>query len=204
MKSECLSCGLWKYSTHTCIKGRGILDKTTNLILIGEAPGSEEAHKGQVFVGKAGKKLGYLIEPYRKDLVVYITNAVKCYPPVSTHFPEKGFRVPKLEEILLCRPLLLEELSQAPDNVLLMPLGNTALSALMAEKRTGITKVLGKFHHVKMDNNVTYTVLPNYHPSYILRNANNKPAFESVMETAVKYLHGEIECQPLQENNKTS
>lgn len=204
MRPECQLCGLWKYSTHNCIKGRGILDKTTNLILIGEAPGSEEAHKGQVFVGKAGRLLGHLIEPYRKNLAVYITNAVKCYPPVSTHFPEKGFRVPKESEITLCRALLIEELNQASDNVLLMPLGNTALSTLMAEKRRGITKALGKFHHVKMANNVTYTVLPNFHPSYILRNANNRPAFESVMETAVKYLHGEIECQPLQENNKTS
>ena len=108
-----------------------------------------------------------------------------------------------MSEIELCRPRLLAELAQAPNVSLLMPLGNTALTTLlMNNKHEGITKVLGKFRPIKMDNGKVYTVLPNYHPSYIVRNASMKPKFEQVLEQAVKFLNGDVTClEYLQESN---
>lgn len=200
---ECQQCGLYKYSSCPCIIGKGTLNKKTNLFLIGEAPGPDESKRGEVFIGRAGKMLDKMIKPFTKDLTIYITNSVKCYPPVSTRFPEKGFRVPKISEIELCRRFLLEELSLAPNVVLLMPLGNTALTTILLDKHEGITKAIGKFRQVTMGNGITYTVLPNYHPSYVLRNNNHRPEFERVMGLAVKYIHGELNCLTnSQENNK--
>ena len=203
MDKVCEECGLWQYSDKPCIQGRGTLNTNTHLFLIGEAPGPEESKKGQVFIGRAGRKLEDMLKPYRKNLNIYITNTVKCYPPVSTTNPEKGFRVPKQSEILLCRKFLLEELAQTNDHVLLMPLGNTALSTILLDKHEGITKALGKFKQVDLGNGHIYTVLPNYHPSYILRNANMRPMFERVMDIATQYVfNGDSNCLiNSQENN---
>lgn len=204
MDKVCQECGLWQYSNKPCIQGRGILNKYTHLFLIGEAPGSEEAKRGQVFIGRAGRKLEDMIKPYRKYYNIYITNTVKCYPPVSTTNPEKGFRVPKPSEILLCRKFLLEELNQTSTQVLLMPLGNTALYTLLLEKHEGITKALGRFKQITLENGNIYTVLPNYHPSYILRNNKMRSGFERVMDIAAQYMsHGNTDwIQDSQKNNK--
>lgn len=203
MDTNCEKCGLYKYSETPCIQGKGVLDDTTNIFLIGEAPGPDESHKGQVFIGRAGKKLDSMLRPFRERLNIYITNTVKCYPPISTSNPKKGFRVPKMSEIELCRPKLLAELAQAPNCTLLMPLGNTALTTLLMDnKHEGITKAIGKFRPIKMDNGKVYTVLPNYHPSYIVRNNTRKPEFEKVLEQAVQFLNGDLTCLDyLQENN---
>lgn len=201
MDKCCEECGLYQYSPCIHINGRGVLDKTTNVILIGEAPGPDEAKKGRVFIGRAGRTLDSMLKAYQDDLVIYITNSVKCFPPISTTNPEKGFRVPKYTEIELCKGFLIEELELASKDVLLMPLGNTALSALLGKEHKGITKVLGQFTQVLMDNNVTYTALPNYHPSYILRNYHKREDFEKVMKIAVDYVkRRNSNC--LQENNK--
>lgn len=203
MNENCKKCGLYMYSNKPCIQGRGVLDDTTNIFLIGEAPGPDESKKGEVFVDRAGRKLESMLNPYRSDLRMYITNTVKCYPPVSVLQPEKGFRVPKMSEIELCRPFLMDELAKAPNVVLLMPLGNTALTTiLMNEKHEGITKVAGRLQSITLENGTSYTMLPNYHPSYILRNPKRQQDFDEVMRIAVKFLHGELTClDNLQENN---
>lgn len=65
------------------------------IILIGEAPGTEEAKAGIPFIGRAGKRLDKLIKESLEDNSAFITNMVKCFPPISTKEPTKGFRIPK-------------------------------------------------------------------------------------------------------------
>lgn len=187
----CEKCQLYKYSDNPVINGRG--SANPNLILIGEAPGCDEAKKGEVFIGKAGRKLNQMLKNYQ-DLNIYITNAVKCFPPLSVLNPKKGFRVPKLTEIDFCKTLLISELSTITEHLqksttstkatefttpVLMPLGNTALYALTG-KQGGITSSLGIITQVQLGN-YTYSIIPNYHPSYICRNPKMEVKFIETM-----------------------
>ena len=179
---KCELCKLYQYSKCPKIEGRGD-NKTPKIVLIGEAPRPDEAELGQVFIGRAGKLLNAMLLPY-KDIPMYITNAVKCFPPISTTNPTKGFRVPKPIEIEYCHPTLLDELDAITTTPIIMPLGNTATTAILG-KHNGITKEIGQIHNFVLDEK-EYIVVPNYHPSYILRNPKMKPEFERVMQYVVQ------------------
>ena len=187
----CEKCGLHQYSAYPKIQGRGVLSKATDLVLIGEAPGLTESKKNKVFCGRAGSKLEELLTPLKKlNAKIYITNAVKCYPPMSTMFPEKAFRVPKQSEMELCRTYLEEELKETNSNhVVLMPLGVTALKAVTqqtGEKISSIASELGVMRKVKIGRR-TFSVLPNYHPSFILRNPHMAIHFNKVIDSYIKW-----------------
>ena len=51
--SFCKSCGLWQNATTPCLQGSG--DKTSNILVLGEAPGRSDDSLGQVFTDQAGK-----------------------------------------------------------------------------------------------------------------------------------------------------
>ena len=183
--SICYNCGLYKYSDNPQIQGKGS-DKP-KLVLIGEAPGPDEAKQGEVFVGRAGKRLDKMIQPYL-DLGIWITNAVKCFPPISINNPEKGFRVPKQSEIEYCSHLLWPELNLFNPTPVLMPMGNTALKAVFDNTNSKISSYIGYKFWCTVDNK-TYTVIPNYHPSYTLRNPKMEQQFINVMEMAKEYIN---------------
>lgn len=141
------------------------------LVLIGEAPGSEETKAGRPFVGKAGRQLDELLQIAcipRED--VFITNAVK-YRPVTVSERSVRNRTPDKEEIAASLPLLREEL------LLLRPaciatLGNVPLFAVLTlcNKDKG---TIGALHGKPMDVTLDamQTVLfPLYHPAGVIYN----------------------------------
>ena len=134
LPDNCKQCGLYQYSPCPCIQARGNFDNPS-IILIGEAPGPDEAKQGKPFVGRAGKKLDSMLKDYGN--IFYITNMVKCFPPLSTKNPEKGFRVPKDTEIEFCKSFLIKEILEVSHiiNPILMPLGNVVLKGLIGEIR---------------------------------------------------------------------
>jgi uracil-DNA glycosylase family 4 len=126
------------------------------LLFIGEGPGAEEDQQGLPFVGRAGQVLTGLISALaltRAD--VYITNVVKCRPP--------GNRTPEPDEVASCRPILLRQV-ELLDPRLIVTLGNVPLKALNPQAG-GITKERGRTFSFQR-----WTVLPTFHPSYLLRN----------------------------------
>jgi DNA polymerase len=73
------------------------------LVLVGEAPGRNEAAQGVPFVGAAGRVLDELLEEVglvRKD--IWITNVIKWRPP--------GNRTPTPAEVAAAKPYLRREL----------------------------------------------------------------------------------------------
>ena len=130
------------------------------LMLVGEAPGSEEDEQGMPFVGKAGQLLTKIIEAIdlkRSD--VYIANILKCRPPSN--------RNPEEDEIKTCIPFLEKQIKIiAPEIV--CTLGNIATRAML-DTDMGITKLRGRFHERS-----GLKVMPTYHPSYLLRDQSKK------------------------------
>jgi len=130
--------------------------ESPRLMILGEAPGADEDLQGLPFVGRAGRLLTGLISALgltRED--VYITNVVKCRPPDN--------RNPEPEEAAQCRPILQRQIELLNPR-LILTLGNVPLKALNPQAR-GITGARG--HTFKY---LDWTVLPTYHPSYLLRN----------------------------------
>lgn len=82
--SECASCIACELSASrtNCVFGSG--NKSADLLFIGEAPGENEDKAGTPFVGRAGKLLNEYLAAVGIDRdSVYITNILKCRPPLN-------------------------------------------------------------------------------------------------------------------------
>lgn len=155
---NCHLCELSK-SRGKVVFGEG--NPLADIFFIGEAPGATEDSSGKPFVGRSGELLTKMIENVlqisRSD--VYITNIVKCRPPNN--------QVPTPTQAHTCQPYLLKQIELIKPK-LIVTLGVTAYQYLTGDE-TGITKIRGTLH--KQNG---YTLIPTYHPSYLLRNPSAK------------------------------
>ncbi len=135
------------------------------VMLVGEAPGEQEALLQRPFVGRAGRSLDELLElTGLKRPELYITNAVK-FRPVKPTARGHANRPPTREEIELFRPWLLRELKLVSPRVV-ASLGNVPLLAL-----TGKRLSIGETHGRPMElPSLGYTLFPLYHPASVLYN----------------------------------
>jgi uracil-DNA glycosylase family 4 len=136
------------------------------IMVIGEAPGTEEDRKGQPFVGKSGQLLDQILQAAEFDPAedVFITNAVFRLPPGGAGKP---LRKPTPDEILYYKPYLLE-IIRLVDPVIMLLAGNAATESILGE--TGITKLRGKWFTWQ-----GRWVMPIFHPAYLLRNPSRQP-----------------------------
>jgi DNA polymerase len=161
----CHLCELSKHR-HKTVFGEG--NPHARLMFVGEGPGATEDSTGRPFVGRAGELLSKMIENVllipRTD--VYIANIVKCRPP--------GNRVPSESEAFSCRPYLLKQIELIQPEII-MTLGATAYRYLTNDE-SPISKIRGNAIQAK-----GYTLIPTFHPSYLLRNPSAKSmAFEDL------------------------
>ena len=162
---ECHLCQLSKSRTNV-VFGEG--NTNADIMFVGEAPGSNEDASGKPFVGRSGELLTKMIEKVlfiqRED--VYITNIVKCRPRDNAE--------PTPTEAHTCQPYLLKQIELIQPKFI-VALGATAYHYLSGDE-TNISKVRGTIH--KQDG---YTLIPTYHPSYLLRNPSaKKDVFEDL------------------------
>ena len=136
-----------------------------SLILVGEAPGEQEALQGRPFVGKAGKNLDAFLDlagVNRSD--IYITNAVKYRPTRISPAGRTVNRPPKSAEVERYRPWLLREIDIISPQCV-ATLGNVPLKALL-----GIKTVIGEVHgrFIPINGVMLY---PMYHPASLIYNS---------------------------------
>lgn len=157
--SKCKLCSeLTEYRTandyHT-VPGVGNAD--ADIMLIGEAPGQQEAEKGEPFVGRAGNLLDSIIEACgwkRSDL--FIANVLKCRPPQN--------RDPDPAEATNCRKFLDLQI-ECINPKWIICLGRIA-SRFLLGYTDNVT--MGSLRGIHDWNG--RKVLCTYHPSYLLRN----------------------------------
>ncbi|GAQ95065.1 DNA polymerase [Thermodesulfovibrio aggregans] len=159
---NCKKCPLSNSRTNP-VCGEGSI--TAKLMFVGEAPGVDEDLQGRPFVGEAGKLLTSLIEKMGfKREEVYITNTVKCHPPMN--------RDPFETEISSCFEYLKKEIKIVLPKVI-MTLGKVATYTLMGMhgklKDLQISKIRGKVFFYEQ-----IPVIPTFHPAYLLRNRKDK------------------------------
>ncbi|MEW6214925.1 MAG: uracil-DNA glycosylase [Nitrospirota bacterium] len=155
---ECKGCRLSKGRTNI-VFGEGNPD--ARLMFIGEAPGREEDMQARPFVGDAGMLLTRLIEKMgfkRED--VYITNIVKCRPPMN--------RDPENDEIKRCRGFVERQIEIINPEVIIS-LGRISAKTLIGDARLKLTAIRGNFFNYK-----GIPLMPTFHPAYLLRNPKDK------------------------------
>ncbi len=154
---DCRRCILAAGRTHL-VFGEG--HPQAELVFVGEGPGFEEDRSGRPFVGPAGQLLTRIIEAMHLSRdQVYICNVVKCRPPEN--------RNPSPEEIGACRPFLERQLACIRPKAI-CALGAVAARALL-ETNAPISALRGRFHDYR-----GIKVMPTFHPSYLLRNPDQK------------------------------
>ncbi len=116
--ARCTDCELYRDATQT-VFGSG--SANAPLALVGECPGDVEDHRGEPFVGPAGRVLWEGLESagIRSD-GVYVTNAVKHFR-WEPRGKRRIHRTPGTEHIHACRHWLEDELRVIdPDLVVLL------------------------------------------------------------------------------------
>ena len=169
LREECQAMvrGVYPDREKVLVFGEGNLD--ARIMLIGEAPGEQETLQKRPFVGKAGKNLDAFVEALgitREEL--YITNVVK-FRPFKIH-PRTGTlsnRPPDKEEIGLFYSSLVREV-EIVDPAVVVTLGNTALKALLDDRKAAIGALHGR--PLTLPGEKTRTLFPLYHPASIIYN----------------------------------
>lgn len=167
----CTRCKLAKGRTNL-VFGAG--HPNAKLMFVGEAPGADEDEQGVPFVGRAGKLLTDMILAMgfgRED--VYIANVVKCRPPNN--------RNPEPDEIASCMPFLKKQIEIVNPRVLVC-LGKFAAQTVL-KTEVAISKLRGRFH--ERDG---ITIMPTFHPSYLLRNPGMKKSVWEDLQQVMKKL----------------
>ena len=133
---------------------------TADLMFVGEGPGEDEDLSGRPFVGKAGRLLDRIIEAMSlKRGDVFIANVVKCRPP--------GNRSPLPDEVATCTPILIRQIETVQPRVI-VALGATAFRFFKGGN-VSITRGRGRTFEWH-----GHTVMPTFHPAYVLRNPRAK------------------------------
>jgi uracil-DNA glycosylase family 4 len=156
---DCTRCKLHTLGRTQVVFGAG--NPEARLMFVGEAPGADEDVQGEPFVGRAGQLLTKIIESIglqRSD--VYIANVIKCRPP--------GNRNPEPDEVSECQPFLFRQIDLIKPRVI-VALGTFAAHALLGGE-TPISKLRGvvqPFRHGA-------SLIPTFHPAYLLRSPERK------------------------------
>ena len=162
---DCELCSLHETTERVCVMGSG--NPKSRIMLIGEAPGANEAETGRVFSGRAGQLLDLKLQAAGLDREeVYVTNVVKCRPPDN--------RKPQQDEIDACVPYLYRQLDLIRPKVILA-MGNTAAETLL-NTRQSLGSLRGRVHQFR-----GVPLIATYHPAALLRNPHwKKPTWDDI------------------------
>ena len=130
---------------------------TAEYMFIGEALGADEVEQSRPFIGVTGQKLRKMLSiiPIPEDNYI-LTNVCHCRPAAN--------RTPTYEEAGICgKWILLNEIFLVKPKII-FAVGAVASAFLLQQKNVKITQIVGEQHETKYG-----TVIPIFHPSYILR-----------------------------------
>ena len=155
------NCSL-KSSATNIVFGDG--NPKSKIMLVGEAPGSNEDQEGLPFVGRAGALLDKMLASInlnRKN--VYISNIINYRPPEN--------RRPTDEEVNRYMPFIKKHIEIINPKILVL-LGSTAMNALIGNDIV-ISKARGRWIDKEFGNCKT-SVIITFHPAFLMRQPAQK------------------------------
>jgi uracil-DNA glycosylase family 4 len=154
MISQCYLCDLSK-SRRQPMAGYG--NPAADVMFIDAYVSLAEDESGSYYAGRSGKSLSDMIENVlelsRED--VYITHAVKCKP--------LGSQLPSASEWNSCKSYLFKQI-ELIQPMIVIPLGPDAYR-LLTDDESSFDQVRGE--KIRFGE---YTIVPIYHPQFLLRN----------------------------------
>ncbi len=156
------------------------------LMIVGEAPGTNENIQGKPFVGKSGQLLDQIIKAVNLDPEqdVFVTNAVFRLPPGENGKP---LRKPTPAEIDWYKPYL-QEIIRVIDPKIMLLTGGVSMRSVLNETKLGITKMRGNWQQID-----GRWIMPIFHPAYLLRNPSRQAGqpksltWQDIQEVRKKY-----------------
>ena len=152
-----------KFSANSTVFGVG--NERAEVMLIGEAPGSDEDRIGKPFVGRSGQLLDKMLKAVgisRDDC--YVTNVLPWRPP--------GNRTPTDGEVAVCLPFLKRQIELIEPRIIFL-LGASAANAVLGNADS-ISSMRGKVLEIVLDNGKIIKALASFHPAYLLRSSSQK------------------------------
>ncbi len=143
-------------------------------LLVGEAPGQDEAEAGKPFVGGSGAFLNNLLAKAGIDRnKITIANSICCRPPNNVYPTDFKWhhtsRADARAGVAYCQEHFLKPLVQGQEWDKIIAVGDQALQAVT--NRRGILVWRGSPLPTKWDN-TQLKVIPTLHPAYLLRDMN--------------------------------
>jgi len=182
---NCKKCGLYRYVSSPKMSYTGKGEK--RCLIIVEAPGRIEDETGIQLTGDAGQLERRKLAKYGLDLDrdFWKINAVNCRPMNQ----EGNNRAPTKNEIRSCRFMVDETIKKLkPKFIWLM--GGSAVESLYMGRFSNLS--ISRWRKFCIPDPVTKAwIIPMYHPSYLLRNINDrglKSTFEGDLKWAVSCL----------------
>ena len=155
---NCHLCSLSKGRNHV-VFGEG--NPQADIMFVGDVPLEIENNTGAIFLGRGGEMLTAMIEKVlnlsREE--VYITNLLKCHPLLSKEVHESEFHT--------CKAYLFKEIELVKPKVI-VTLGEKAYHYLTNDF-TALKDVRGTI--IQKEG---YSVIPTYHPNFLLKNPSFK------------------------------
>ena len=181
--AECNNCELSNNRKKSIF---GIGNQTASLMIIGDAPNTEDERQSEPFSGKAGVLLTAMLKAMgyqRND--VYISNLVKCKTSENQD--------PNSDEVASCESYLLRQIKLVQPDLILV-LGGIAAQRLLKSKST-LSRLRGQLHYI---DDVTTPIIVSFDPAYLLRSPNEKRKAWDDLQTAM------TELSNIETTNKSS
>lgn len=189
--SACAGCSLHE-------RGHGFVNPEgpTNapILLMGEAPGYEEAALGRPFIGAAGSMLERILRRNRLNRAQFrIGNVLSCVPP-GLKLEKMPWQYTAIDHCATHRDKLLNE-----GHPVVMALGGTALRTLLGlhgRERIRVEEFHGTVHD---DPEGRFQIVPSFHTSYLQRGAHNLIGTVSFdLQVALEVARGQWTPQPIE------
>jgi len=163
LKKQAQNCHLCTLSKHRdkVVFGKG--SSRAKVMIVGDIPSNSDNHQGKIFTDRAGTTLNKMITKVLGLTLeeVYLTNLLKCHPtdtqnisPAHTH---------------TCYPYLQKEIALIQPKIIIA-LGELAYEYLSKDSTHPTMESI----HGNIYIQENYTIIPTYHPSYLLRNPSKK------------------------------
>jgi len=170
------NCNL-KIKSQKLIFGDGNIDSP--IMIVGEAPASEEEKTGKTFQGESGILLEKMLLAINlKKANIYSSYAINFRPPAD--------RKPTSQEIRRYSTFLKKHISIINPKIIIL-FGSTAMEAVTASNER-ISNERGKWKEIILENK-TYPLMITFSPSYLIRFPENKKyAWEDLKQIKQKII----------------
>lgn len=172
----CKECPLYKGRKFPVI---GMGNHKAKIMFIGEAPGKNEDLTGAPFCGRSGKILDELLKSIGLDRPsVYITNIIKCRPPMN--------RDPEEKEIKACSEYIERQIEIINPRII-STLGRYSMKFIM--EKFGLEKEIDAISniHGRLFESGDKRIVAFYHPAVAVYNQNMYDTLKKDFKMLKKY-----------------